>query len=590
MYEVKDFTFTEMLEKSGSLYADRPALAMVGAQPLKYADLKPATRKVAAALLAWGVKKGDKVAIFAENSPHWGVAYLGASRIGAVLVPILTDFIAEQVGNIIRHSETSVVLCSQKLLPKLHDVKGPRVILDIADLSCIRTAEGVLAPVLDPAGSVVLDSALMARTDTAIQDAAIKKDDIAMIVYTSGTTGLSKGVMLSHGNIVSNAVACKSIIILRRTDRLLSILPLAHTYEFTIGFVIPLLMGSFISYLDRPPSASALLPALKVVRPTIMLSVPMVIEKVYRASVKPTLEGMKAYSNPLLKPLLIKFAGIKLKKTFGGKLRFFGVGGAPLSADVEEFLKKAGFPYAIGYGLTETSPLIAGSSPAKTRLRATGPALAGVSLRISDPKPGSKEGEIQAKGPNVFKGYFKDSARTAEAFSADGWFRTGDLGYIDSKKRIFVRGRIKTMILGASGENIYPEEIEAVINGSPFVAESLVYDDGGELTALVYLKSEVLEGLEARVRDSLEEAGDAASKIGQAITGAEKVAVEKIGQAMSDVEKMISATLEKIRKEANERLASFSRIRKVKIQKEPFEKTPTQKIKRFLYPKETQKI
>lgn len=559
MYEIQDYTLSELLRKSVMHYADRPALGMVGEEPLSYADLGRASARAAATFRAWGIRKGDRIAILAENSPAWGVAYFGAIRAGAVLVLILTDFIAEQVGNIIRHAGARIALGSAKTFAKLEGIPELEAVLDIRGLACIRAKEGLHAPAEDD----------IARA-AAIPDVESSRDDLAMIVYTSGTTGLSKGVMLSHGNIVSNADSCKSIIVLRRTDRLLSILPLAHTYEFTIGFVIPMMMGSSISYLDRPPSATVLLPALKLVRPTIMLSVPLVIEKIYFASMKPKLEAMRAYGNPLLRPLLERFAGAKLMRTFGGRIRFFGVGGAALGAEVEAFLKRAGFPYAIGYGLTECSPLLAGAAPSKTVLRSTGPALHGVSIRIADPRPDTGEGEIQAKGPNIFQGYYRDPARTSEAFTADGWFRTGDLGVMDKKGRLYVRGRIKTMILGSSGENIYPEEIEAILNGSPYVAESLVYGDEQGLTALVYLKSEVLENIEARLKDGLENAEGAAARLGHAVVDAEKAA---------------AALLEKIRKEANDRLTAYSRIGNVRIQHEPFEKTPTQKIKRFLYPK-----
>jgi long-chain acyl-CoA synthetase len=274
-------------------------------------------------------------------------------------------------------------------------------------------------------------------------------------------------------------------------------------------------------------------------------------------------------------------------KTFGGRMRFFGVGGAPLAADVETFLKQAGFPYAIGYGLTETSPLLAGCNPRHTRIRSTGPALKGIQLRIANPAQGTGEGEIQAKGDSIFKGYYRDDARTRECFTDDGWFKTGDLGYIDAKGRLYVRGRLKTMILGASGENIYPEEIEALLNQSPFVAESLVIEGEGGLTAMVYLKSEVLENLEARFQDGIEAAEDITAKLGSAISNAEKSMAESIGQAFSDVEKSAGRLLESIRKETNEKLASFSKIRSIRLQSDPFEKTPTQKIKRFLYTKGT---
>lgn len=576
MYNLETYTLVEMIEKSVKHYAARPALSMLGGECFSYGEVDIASKKYASIFRAYGIAEGERIVLLAESSPYWGITYLGIVRAGAIVVPILTDFTSEQIKNIIVHSGAKIVVCSDKLFQKLQALDLSVIILDIKDSSCKKMPSGMTIPV--PA----------ARTEEEIRSfksASPKADDTAMIVYTSGTTGLSKGVMLSHKNILSNAVGCRSIILLRRTDRLLSILPLAHTYEFTIGFIIPFLAGSHIFYLDRPPAVTVLLPALRAVRPTIMLSVPLVIEKVYRSNIKPTLEGMKLYKNPIFKPLLIRFAGIKLKKTFGGALRFFGVGGAPLAPDVEEFLKKAGFPYAIGYGLTETSPLLAGCAPSRTRLRSTGPALNGVRLRIADPRPDTKEGEIQAKGDNIFKGYYKDENRTRESFTEDGWFKTGDLGYIDGKGRLFVRGRLKTMILGASGENIYPEEIEAVLNQSPYVAESLVVEDEKGLAALVFLKSEVLENLEAAIQDKLEEAENLSTRIETALTNAEKSVAQTIGHAIGDAEKAAGKLLESIKKEANEQLASFSKIRTIKLHKEPFEKTPTQKIKRFLYTK-----
>ncbi|MDP2792123.1 MAG: AMP-binding protein [Rectinemataceae bacterium] len=574
MYVLEDFTLVGMIEKSGKRYANLPALSMVGGERFTYGDVERHSAALGTTLALQGIGKGDKVALLAENSPHWGIAYFGILRAGAVVVPILTDFTPEQIRNIIVHSEAKAVMCSQRLFQKIKVLELPVLILDIKDAAPLEEAKSAL-------------SASKPATTGAprIKPSLPSPDDLAMIVYTSGTTGLSKGVMLSHRNILSNAFGCRSIIILHRTDRLLSILPLAHTYEFTIGFVIPLLSGSHIHYLDRPPSATVLLPALKAVRPTIMLSVPLVIEKIYRSNIKPTLEGMKLYSSPVFKPLLLRFAGIKLRKTFGGCIRFFGVGGAPLSSDVEDFLKKAGFPYAIGYGLTECSPLLAGCPPGRTFLHSTGPALTGVKIRIADPQPGTGAGEIQAQGDNIFKGYFKDTERTKEAFTEDGWFRTGDLGYVDAKGRIFVKGRIKSMILGASGENIYPEEIEAILNQSPYVAESLVVEGEAGLTAFVYLKSEVLENLEARLQDGMDAAGDISSRMGNAIASAEKSVVHSLEHAWSGAEKAATKLLETIRRETNAKLASFSRIHTIKLQESPFEKTPTQKIKRFLYSK-----
>ena len=563
MLAFKKFNLAELPELSAAKYDSRPALSMVVGSVYTYRDFERLSRGIAQALASNGIKKGDRVALLAENSPQWVIARFGIVRAGAIVVPILNDFMPKQIANIIQHSGAKIVFASNKLKAKLVEISPEPEIWDVSK-DFEPSADSVELP-------------------------AVEADDLAMIVYTSGTTGISKGVMLSHRNILSNAIACKSIITLRRTDRLLSILPLAHTYEFTIGMVIPLLYGAHIFYLDRPPSASALLPALKAVRPTIMLSVPLVIEKVYQSGIAPELNGMKLYKNKLMRPLILRIAGMKLKKTFGGHLRFFGIGGAPLAAEVEEFLKKAHFPYAIGYGLTETAPLIAGCAPKATFLRSTGPVLKGVELRIANPKTSTGEGEIQARGPNIFKGYWKDEARTKEAFTEDGWFCTGDLGSIDNKGRLFVRGRLKTLILGASGENIYPEEIESILNQMPEVEESLVVEEEDGLTALVCLKSEVLDNIGARLQDHLDAVGDLGSRVGQAIAQAEKSVTGSVNQALTDTEKAIERLLENIRKEANSRLAAFSRIQRVKLHPEPFEKTPTQKIKRFLYGKKGEK-
>ncbi|HOV93623.1 MAG TPA: AMP-binding protein [Spirochaetales bacterium] len=563
MYKVERYSLSSIVELSAKHYGDRPALSMIGGKTFSYSDVETLSRRYGLLLQHYGLKRGDKVLLLAENSPYWGIAYFAIVQSGGIVVPILTDFTASQVKNILNHSEAKFVLCSEKYRSRVEVPDSSVVLLDIRtgrplESNGLQTNPGLQASVGNgKTGSPGLDT-LDASEFIPVQPSP---DDVATIIYTSGTTGQPKGVMLSHRNILSNAIATRSIIVLRRSDRLLSILPLAHTYEFTIGFIIPFLAGSHIYYLDKPPTATALLPALSFVKPTIMLSVPLVIEKIYLASIRPSLESIKAYQNPIFRPLLIRVAGSKLKKTFGGKLRFFGIGGAALAPECEAFLKKAGFPYAIGYGLTETSPLLAGSSPKKTKLRSTGKALKGVSLRINSPNPISGEGELEARGENVFIGYYKDPDRTKEAFTEDGWFKTGDLGYMDSKGRLYIRGRCKTMILGASGENIYPEEIEALLNESPYIEESLVLEEDGALTAMVYLKSEILSDLESKVRDRIEFAEMRSSEA-------------------------VHALLESIRKETNEKLAGFSKIRTLRLHREPFEKTPTQKIKRFLYGKQ----
>jgi long-chain acyl-CoA synthetase len=562
-YSIDTDTLCDIAPRSGALFGDAPALAMVGGASLSYRDLDRLTRRTACALAREGIREGDRVAILSESRPEWGVASLGIARAGAVSVPILVDFTSEQIGNIIAHSGAKAVFVSPKLRRKLAGMDGAGTrLLDLEDLA---------APLLDER----LEAAAAGYEGPRLSPGAL-----AAIVYTSGTTGLSKGVMLTHRNYIADALACDSVVTLRPGDVLLSILPLAHAYEYTIGFLIPLMSGASIHYLDKPPSASALLPTLALLRPTIMLSVPLVIEKIYRAGVKPVLQKIGLYKVGPLKPLLERAAGRKLRKTFGGRMRFFGIGGAPVDPEVERFLHRARFPYAIGYGLTETAPIIAASAVGKTKPGMAGPALAGAEIRIAGASgaDSSGVGEIQVRGPMVCPGYYRDPQRTAEAFTEDGFFRTGDLGSIDERGRVYVRGRLKTMILGASGENIYPEEVEAVINSVPEVVESLVYGDKEGLTALVHIKPETLSDL---VKSGVEGAEAAVNSLGKAVGSVAQAAGASFGSA----EKAAAALLERIKREANTRLASFSRIRKVEIQPDPFEKTPTQKIKRFLYPK-----
>ena len=562
------------------MYGDLPALGMVSGEALSYRSLEKTTKALALRLIKEGIAKGDRVAILSENRPEWGLASFGIARAGAVSVPILVDFSPEQVANIILHSEARIVIASQRYAKKLEPLGLSASILPI---------EEILGP-LDP--GIEADGLELPR---------VVSEDLAAIVYTSGTTGRSKGVMLTHRNLIADALSCKSVIILSPKDLLLSILPLAHTYEYTIGFLIPMMSGAQIRYLDKPPSATALLPALSKLKPSIMLSVPLVIEKIYRSGVKPNLEKMSLYKLPFLRHLIERLAGRSLMRTFGGRMRFFGVGGAPLDPEVESFLLSARFPYAIGYGLTETAPIIAASAVGQTSLRMAGPPLAGADIRISrvensQETKGSLEGEIQVKGPMVGPGYYKDAERTAEAFTEDGYFRTGDLGYFDKKHRLFVRGRLKTMILGASGENIYPEEVEAILNASPYVAESLVYGDDSGLTALIQIKPEILDELAGYLRDEIQGAEKAAARFGQTVGQAVRHTLEQAGaagrsagealsSAEQSIEKVAAQLLARIKKETNERLAAFSKIGKVERQVEPFEKTPTQKIKRFLYPK-----
>lgn len=539
MYRLNSYTLRDLLVQSAEKYQKRPALAFLERQPVSYLNLAMAAANLAKRLSEEGIGPGDKVALLSENRPEWPAAYFGITASQRVAVPILIDFTPEQIHNIISHGECKAVIMSEKLRAKMAGFDLPKPI------ALEQLYEGIR---LDACPN---NNCL----ETIIQTfPPVPESALAVIIYTSGTTGHSKGVMLTHKNLVWNAWCTRAIIHLRRNDRLLSMLPLAHTYECTIGMIAPLMQGSFISYLDKPPSASVLLPALKILRPTVMVTVPIIIEKIYRNSIKQKLDAMNAYKNPAMRPLLHFLAGLKLKKTFGGKLRFYGIGGAGLAPDVEQFLIEARFPYAIGYGLTETAPLLAGCAPFRTALGSTGPALKHVALRIADPDPKTGDGEIQAKGENVMQGYYKNEAATKEVFTEDGWFKTGDLGHFDDRQRLYIRGRLKAMILGATGENIYPEEIESLLNADENVAESLVYHDEDGLHALVTLKPEIIEKMGAAMQDRLEDAED---------------------------------LMEGIRKAVNAKLSSFSRLAKVRLHHEPFEKTPSQKIKRFLYQKKS---
>ncbi|HOF20931.1 MAG TPA: AMP-binding protein, partial [Bacteroidales bacterium] len=409
--------------------------------------------------------------------------------------------------------------------------------------------------VLSPAGSslkYVPGSLPLRKYDVA-------GEDLASIIYTSGTTGRSKGVMLTHKNISFNALKGEMIQPVNTNDRFLSVLPLSHTYENTLGLILPMLGGSCVYYLRKPPTPPVLLPALEKVKPTVMLTVPLIIEKVYYNKILPSLTGKwlmkQLYSIPLIRKRLNRIAGAKLMKTFGGSLKFFGIGGSKLNRTVEKFLLEARFPYAIGYGLTETAPLLAGANPQKTVFDSTGPAIDEIELKINNPDPKTGEGEIWARGDNVMKGYYREPEMTAEVLTADGWFKTGDLGVFDSRNNLYIKGRLKNMIVGASGENIYPEEIESVINNFRFVLESLVIQQKGKLVAYVHLNMEELERKYRSLKQDLEDRFE-----------------EKIQEFILELKEYVNTNVNK-----------FSQINKVVLQPVPFEKTATLKIKRFLY-------
>ncbi len=549
-------TLNELLHRSVEQFPDLPAVSFVDENPVSFRDLATLVKATSRELISRGVAPGDRVAILSENMPNWGIAYLAVTTMNSVAVPVLPDFAPAEVGNILEHAGAKTVFVSRRLEPKLPaNSSYTTIILD--DLqSVVGPAAGS-----QPAPHGGTDSA----SDAAVVDDPARipdEDDLAVVIYTSGTTGSSKGVMLTHRNIASNVEAARPIAEMKAGECMVSLLPLSHTYECTIGFLVPLSAGVCVYYLDKPPSPTVLMPALAKIRPHLMLSVPLFMEKIYRAKVAPKLNGsaiLRAAGRiPFLRKVLHRAAGKKVMATFGGRLHFFGIGGAAVAPDTERFMRDARFPYAVGYGLTETAPLLAGCGPTTTVFRSTGPALEGVEIRVADPDPATGEGELQARGPNVMRGYYRDPERTAEVFTEDGWFRTGDLGTIDEKGNVFIRGRLKNMILGPSGENIYPEEIEAVIAAQPMVQDCLVLQKGGQLVALVNLNLDAFKEYLGGMRDDVS---------------------DEIDRLKAEAEKF----LDQMRGQINAQLSAFARISRCIPQLEPFEKTPTMKIKRYLY-------
>jgi len=492
-----------LLKINSQKYGTKTALAQAGGISYSYEELDLVCRHVATMLHSAGLGKADRAAILGENSPHWGVAYFSILVTGGVTVPILPDFRGPDVYAILEHAGAKVLFVSDKMMSRLESGMPPSVemVIRLDDFSVFPVKKGKI--LAEGKKTPQKESALKKLKVATGQPPApgsfygAGPDELASIIYTSGTTGRSKGVMLSHHNIITNAKQARGIHEVTEEDVFLSILPLAHTYECTIGMVVPLLNGATVHYMDGLPTASTLAPLLKTLAPTTMLTVPLIIEKIYRTKIRPAL-----YKSPVTsllmkagvtRRLLSRAAVRKLMKFFGGRIRFFGVGGAPLAPDVEKFLIEGGFPYAIGYGLTETSPLLAGFGPLSPVFRSVGKPLSDLTLKIHNPDPVTREGEIVVKGPNIMKGYYRDEEKTAEVFTEDGFFRTGDLGHMDRKGILYIRGRSKNMILGPNGENIYPEEIEAVINSKEYVNESLVMQYGDKLVARVHLNLELLE-------------------------------------------------------------------------------------------------
>ena len=534
-------TLYELARNSVEKFASKVAFSMFEGDDVTYAEVGRRIEKVQEILTCAGLHAGDKVALLSSNMPNWGVCYFAVTSAGMVAVPILPDFSGEELDMIIAHSEAKALLVSDRLFTKLSKQTIER--LNVV----VRTKNlGVIAQRVKGEGSMAVP----------------KPDDLAVIIYTSGTTSKPKGVMLTHAALCAQVGISSSIFPVLPDDVFLSVLPLSHTYECSIGMIYPFSMGARVVYLDRPPTASALMPALRAVRPSVMLIVPLIIEKIYRHQVLAKFNSngfwRTLYKVGFLRRYLHRVAGKKLLKLFGGRLRFLGIGGAKLDGGAEKFLLEAKVPYAIGYGLTETAPLLAGAAPSQVRLGSTGPQAPGVQLRLENINPDTRQGEVVALTPSVMLGYFKNPEATKEVFTDDGWFRTGDLGEFDKDGWLYIKGRLKNMIVGPGGENIYPEDIETVLNSHVYIADSIVTEQEGRLVALVHFNRDEIEAMVDNWREEWE---------------TQKEAWE--------------AKTEQLKKEimdfVNAKVNRFSRISEVVEEKDDFAKTPTHKSKRFLY-------
>ena len=499
-----------------------------------YGSLKMKCDSLSKKLTQYGIGAGDKVAILSQSMPNWSAAFFSIAPFGRIAIPILPDSSENEVTNIIKHSESKAIFVSQKLYSKLNEECRQKMTL-VIDMDTFEVLKAD-------------DDKFTCDGRTSVPT----PEDIAAILYTSGTTGSAKGVVLSHRNLASNVITCYHSCKRTSKDRWLSVLPMAHTLEMTLCMLYPMYCGATVYYLPKPPVASLLMKALKMVKPTTMLTVPLIIEKVYKGSVLPTIKKSRTltWMNEHMNGLMCRIIGMKLKKTFGGHISFYGIGGAKLDPEVEKFLLKAKFPYAIGYGLTETSPLLGYSMKGWRTVGSFGYPVYNVKLKLHNVNPVTGEGEIVAKGPNVMLGYYKDPQRTKSVFTEDGWFRTSDIAVMDSKGRYHIKGRNNNMILGPSGENIYPEEIENVINNVEGVAESIVVERNGRLVALVQLDENMIHW--------------------------DKESEDKIYEKLDKYKAKLLSLV-------NRNVNKTSQVSSVEVMKEPFEKTATQKIRRFKY-------
>lgn len=546
-------TLNELIDFAADKYSDLPVISMAFEKPLTYFQFNQQVHCLAHHLQSLGIKHGDRIALLAENSHNWGIAYLAIVRIGAIGVPILPDLLENDVRHIITEMKCDLIFTTEKQIEKIYSLKDIQKIITLDDHSeenTLVTTE-TFSHLLQEAEDHCVENVQIPFPD-------VHADDLASILYTSGTSGFSKAVMLTHNNLCSNALSASKLFEIDPGKAFLSVLPISHTYEFTVGFLLPLIKGCRIVYAGKTPTPAVLQKICAEEKPGGMLVVPLIMEKIYKKRVLPAIEKSKVL-NYICKfnfgrKFIYRKIGKKLLKFFGDNLEVMGIGGAALNPEVELFLREAGFPYIVGYGLTESAPLLSGGpqNDITIRLGSSGKPIPGVEMRISNPNPETGIGEIQATGPNIMKGYWNDEEATSETLTEDGWLRTGDMGLLDEFNNLHILGRSKSVIVLASGENIYPEAIEHKLNSYPFVVESLVVENNGMLEAWIYPDYEFIDA-------------------------------ETVGQSRQQRHKYIVEHLDQMRSEVNDQLPMTSKLSRIIERREPFIKTATHKIKRYLY-------
>jgi long-chain acyl-CoA synthetase len=529
------------------------ALSNYKEKGLSYKEIAEKILKLHILFKGSGIIEEDKIALVGRNSANWCITYLAAVTYGAVIVPILPDFRPDDLTNIIIHSDSKLLFVDEKIFDLLDIIKMPEVtgVFSLDDFQMIISDNQAVKEVFSSLNEKYSNTFSELKKEN-IKFSDISNDHLAVISYTSGTTGFSKGVMITHNSLAANIRYAQNNMPLKPGDPLVSFLPLAHTYGCAFEFLFPFTIGCHITILSKTPSPQIIIQAFKEIRPRLILSVPLVIEKIFKKQLLPVISkpAMKIMlSIPGLKNILYKKINAKLTETFGGQFAEIVIGGAAFNPDAEIFFKKIKFKFSVGYGMTECGPLISYASWDTTKLGASGRAVDTLEVTIDSPDPENIVGEIILRGENVMTGYYKNEKATREMIDDKGWMHTGDLGVIDKDGNIFIKGRSKSMILGPSGQNIYPEEIEAVINNKDYIVESVVISVDNKLIALVFPDYEMLK------RDNISE-------------------------------DQLIEYLDKTRKEVNERLPEFMAINKLRVHPEEFAKTPKRSIKRFLYTKE----